>query len=95
MAAPEFESKFMKKLDYMQRPYSDFSGVTNAVANTQTLFNHGLTDSVGNPMVPAFIDYSPNVATGILYEVSANHSATQADIRATTASVAFRARAWA
>lgn len=77
-------------------PYADFTGTTNATANTQTLFNHGLTDHRGNPVVPSRVQVLPNGATpaGFVYEVSASHTTTQCDIRATGVSVPFRARAW-
>lgn len=78
------------------RQYSDFTGTTNATLNTQTLYNHGLTDDVGRPLVPSRVEAIGNVAAAAaVYEVSANHTATQVDIRSAGTSVSFRARAWA
>jgi hypothetical protein len=77
-------------------PYADFTGTTNATANTQTLFTHGLVDQRGNPVAPSRVHVTASAATpaGFPYEVSANHTTTQCDIRATGISVPFRARAW-
>jgi hypothetical protein len=77
-------------------PYSDFTGTTNATANTQTLFNHGLVDEKGAPVAPSRVVVTANGATpaGFPYEVAASHTTTQCDIRATGISVPFRARAF-
>jgi hypothetical protein len=77
-------------------PYSDFSGVTNATPNTQTLFTHGLVDEKGAPVTPSRVVVTASSATpaGFPYEVAAGHTTTQCDLRATGASVVFRARAF-
>ena len=79
------------------KQYSDFTGTSNATANTQTLYAHGLVDDVGRAIVPSRVEVFASAATpaGFPYEVAANHTATQCDIRATGISVPFRARAWA
>jgi hypothetical protein len=77
-------------------PYADFIGTTNATANTQSLFTHGLVDEKGAPVAPSRVMVTASAATpaGFPYEVSANHTTTQCDIRATGISVPFRARAF-
>jgi uncharacterized protein YjdB len=78
-------------------PYVDITGTTNATINTQTLFPHTLKDHRGNPVAPSAVTITPNSATapaGQVYEVAANHTTANVDIRATGISVPFRARLW-
>ncbi len=79
------------------QPYADIVGTTNGTANTQTLFAHTLVDQKGVAVKPGRVMVLADGATpaGFVYEVSAGHTTTQVDIRATGAAVAFRARCWA
>lgn len=74
----------------------DITGTTNATPNTQTLFPHTLRDAVGAPVIPSrvqiTVDGTGGTPAGFLYEMPANHTTTNVDIRATGASVKFRAR---
>lgn len=78
------------------QPYVDITGTTNGTANTQTLFTHTLVDHKGSPVKPSRVHVTADGATpaGFPYEVSASHTTTQVDIRATGISVPFRARLW-
>jgi hypothetical protein len=99
MAAPGIADLFVRLVRRSRVPYVDITGTTNATLNTQTLFTHTLVDNKGAAVAPSRIHLLPNTATaaavGILYEVAANHTTTQVDIRSTVASTPFRARLWA
>lgn len=79
-------------------PYVDITGTTNATLDTQTLFTHTLKDQKGVPVIPSKVsidaDGTGGSPGGQLYEMPANHTTTQVDIRAKFASVKFRARLW-
>lgn len=79
-------------------PYVDITGTTNATANTQTLFPHTLVDNKGTAVIPSrvmiTIDGTGGTPAGFVYEMPANHTATNLDIRGSGISVKFRARAW-
>jgi hypothetical protein len=78
-------------------PYVDIAGTTNATINTQTLFPHTLKDHRGVPVAPSRVHLTVDSATapaGPVYEVSANHTAANIDVRSTGVSVPFRARLW-
>jgi hypothetical protein len=91
-----FDQTFTRSIERSRLPFADFTGTTNATLNTQTLFTHGLRNAVGTPVIPTRVMLTANGATpaGFPYEVAASHTTTQCDIRATGASVVFRARAW-
>jgi hypothetical protein len=91
-----YDQAFTRVIERARVPFADFIGTTNATLNTQTLFTHGLRNHVGTAVAPTRVMVTASAATpaGFPYEVAANHTTTQCDIRATGASVAFRARAW-
>lgn len=92
-----FDQAFTRSIARSRLPYADFTGTTNATLNTQTLFTHGLQNQTGTAVAPSRVMLTINMTSapaGHLYEAATNHTTTQCDIRATGASVVFRARAW-
>jgi hypothetical protein len=85
MAGPAFDSIENRKLEKGQLPYVIVSGTTSATANTAALVNHGLTDNVGNPIVPSLvIPQKTQNTTGDLFVNTAGNTTTQIDVRADT-----------
>src|SRR5262245_30063790 len=97
LVSPPMDSAAYRLLRRTGKAYSDFTGTTAGSANTAGLVAHNLVDDVGRPLVPSRVEVFASASTpaGFVYEQAAGHTAVNADIRATGASVAYRARAWA